>query len=225
MCVSSMEIIQVDGVNSNLIGRVMEFYRHRARCYKDLISMQRKLSGIVDYIIAKKDPYILENAEILVRDTDHSYLCIFSGRGDRQFVVYETYPYHGKVEIVETVYTKFINDVISVTEITKDTIENAIIRYCGVEGTKGGKKKQSLRKHLIAAKETFDIAPDKYCWFNATLKVTDAYINTVTFISGNGKYKFSVDDVEGESKMVYDVSNDTLRTRNSKFCPSMCVIL
>lgn len=218
-----MEILQVDGINTNLVVRVMEFYRQRARCYKDMISMQRMLSGIVDYIIAKKDPYALENAEILVRDTDHSYLCIFCGRGDRQFVVYETYPHHGKVEIVETTYQKFVNDVINISEITKDTIENAVIRYCGVEGTNGGKKKQSLRKHLNAAKETIDIAPDKLCWRNATLKVTDAYVNTVTFISGDGKYKFYVDDVEGESKIVYDVSNATLHRNHDKSCP--CVIL
>ncbi|VDI52726.1 Hypothetical predicted protein [Mytilus galloprovincialis] len=222
-----MEIIQVDGVKDSLISRVMEFYRRRANNYKDMISMQRMLSGIVDYIIAKNDPYVLANSEILVRDTDHSYLCIYCGRGDRQFIVYETYPHHGKVEIVETIYKKFIDDIINTPEITKDIIENAVMRYCGVAGTNGGKKKESLRKHLIAAKETLEIAPDKNCWKNATLKVTDAFVNTVTFLSGTGKYKFSVNDVDGETNIVYDVSNETLvHTKDKdKACPWVCHIM
>lgn len=207
-----MEIIQVNSINSNLIGRILEFYRPRARNYKDMISMQRMMSGVVDYILNKNDPYVLENSEILVRDSDHSYLCVSCGHGDRQFVVYETH--HGQVEVVETVYKKFINDVINVREINRDTLENAVIRYCGVEGTAGGKKKQSLRKYLNAAKDIIDVVPDRNYWNNAKLTVTDAYVNTVTFVSGTGKYQFAVNDVEGESKMVYDVTNDTILPSN-----------
>ena len=223
-----MEIIQVNSIiNSNLIGRILEFYRPRARNYKDMISMQRMMSGVVDYILNKNDPYVLENAEILVRDSDHSYLCVSCGHGDRQFVVYETYPHHGQVEVVETVYKKFINDVINVREINRDTLENAVIRYCGVEGTVGGKKKQSLRKYLNAAKDIIDVVPDRNYWKNAKLTVTDAYVNTLTFVSGTGKYQFAVNDVEGEPKIVYDVTNDTIVHSNDKNrnCPWKCNVM
>ena len=189
--------------------------------------MQRMMSGVVDYILNKNDPYVLENAEILVRDSDHSYLCVSCGHGDRQFVVYETYPHHGQVEVVETVYKKFINDVINVREINRDTLENAVIRYCGVEGTVGGKKKQSLRKYLNAAKDIIDVVPDRNYWKNAKLTVTDAYVNTLTFVSGTGKYQFAVNDVEGEPKMVYDVTNDTIVHSNDKNqnCPWKCNVM
>ena len=192
-----------------------------------MISMQRMMSGVVDYILNKNDPYVLENAEILVRDSDHSYLCVSCGHGDRQFVVYETYPHHGQVEVVEIVYKKFINDVINVREINRDTLENAVIRYCGVEGTVGGKKKQSLRKYLNAAKDIIDVVPDRNYWKNAKLTVTDAYVNTLTFVSGTGKYQFAVNDVEGETKMVYDVTNDTIVHSNDKNrnCPWKCNVM